>query len=50
MAAIERDSVQSGTYHDFRWHRQHRSRRSGQLVDVVMLLGWAAFVGWVLFH
>jgi hypothetical protein len=45
MAAIERDSVQSGSFHDFKWHRQHRCRRSGQLVDVVILLGWAALVG-----
>jgi hypothetical protein len=50
MAAIERDSIHSGPFHDFKWHRRHRCRRSGQLVDVVMLLGWAALVGWVLFQ
>ena len=50
MAAIERDSVQSEPFHDFKWHRQHRGRRNVQLVDVVMVLAWAALVGWVLFQ
>jgi hypothetical protein len=50
MAAIERDSVQSEPFHDLQWHRQHRGRHNVQLVDVVMLLGWAALIGWVLFH
>jgi hypothetical protein len=48
MAAIERDSLQSEPVHDFKWHRQYRCRRSGQFVDVVMLLGWAGLVGWIL--
>jgi hypothetical protein len=50
MAAIERDSVESEPFHDFKWHRLHRGRHTVQLGDVVMLLGWAALVGWVLFH
>jgi hypothetical protein len=47
---IERDSVESGPFHDFKWHRQHRGRHTVQLVDVAMLLGWTALVGWVLFR
>ena len=50
MAAIERDLAQSAPLHDFKWHRQHRGRHSVQLVDVVMLLSWAALVGWILFR
>jgi hypothetical protein len=46
MAAIERDSVKS-EFHDFKWHRQHRGRRNVQFVDVVMVLAWAALVGWM---
>jgi hypothetical protein len=48
--AFERDTVQSRPFHDLKWHRQHRGRYSFQLVDVVMVLGWAALVLWVLFH
>jgi len=48
MAVIERNSGESDPVHDFAWHRAHRARRSGQSIDVVMLLGWAALVGWVL--
>ena len=47
---IERDSVESGPFHDFKWHRQHRGRHTVQFVDVAMLLGWTALVGWVLFR
>jgi hypothetical protein len=50
MAALERDSVQSEQFHDFKWHRQHRGQHSIQLVDVAMCLGWAVLLGWVLFH
>jgi hypothetical protein len=50
MATIEQASIQSEPLHDFKWHRQQRCRRSGQLVDVVMLVGWAALVGWILFR
>jgi hypothetical protein len=50
MAAFERDTVQSARFHDLKWHREHRGRHSVQLVDVVMVLGWAALVGWILFH
>jgi hypothetical protein len=50
MAAIERNLDESDPVHDFAWHRTHRARRSGQSIDVAMLLGWAALVGWVLLH
>jgi hypothetical protein len=50
MTAIEQDAVESGPFHDFKWHRQHRGRNNVQWVDVLMLLGWAALVGWALFH
>jgi hypothetical protein len=48
MAAFERDSVRP--LQDFKWHRQHRGQHSIQLVDVVMCLGWAVLLAWVLFH
>jgi hypothetical protein len=48
MATIERNSNESGPVHDFAWHRAHRARRDGQLIDVVTLAGWAALVGWVM--
>jgi hypothetical protein len=48
MAAIERNSDESDSVRDFAWHRTHRARHGGQLIDVVMLAGWAALVGWVL--
>jgi hypothetical protein len=50
MAAIKQDAFQDEPVHDFKWHRQHRCRHGVQLVDVVMLLSWGAFVGWVLLH
>jgi hypothetical protein len=50
MAAIERDAAQSEPFHDFKWHQLHRGRHNIQLVDVMMLLGWGALVGWVLLH
>jgi hypothetical protein len=37
-----------GPAHDYFWHRRHRARRSGQLVDIAILLTWAAMVSWVL--
>jgi hypothetical protein len=46
MTTIERNSDES--VHDFAWHRTHRAWRGGQLIDVVMLAGWAALIGWVL--
>jgi hypothetical protein len=48
MATIERKSQESDPVHDFAWHRTHRARHGGQLIDVVMLAGWAAMIGWVL--
>jgi hypothetical protein len=48
MATIERNSNESDPVHDFAWHRTHRARRGGQLIDVVTLAGLAALVGWVL--
>jgi hypothetical protein len=50
MTAIEQDAVESEPFHDFKWHRQHRGRNNVQWVDVLMLLGWGALVGWVLLH
>jgi hypothetical protein len=46
MTTIERNSDES--VHDFEWHRRHRASRGGQLIDVVMLAGWAALIGWIL--
>jgi hypothetical protein len=43
-------SSQLDPIRDFTWHRQHRCRRSGQVIDIVMLASWAALVCWVLLH
>jgi hypothetical protein len=48
MATIEQHSDESDPAHDYAWHRTHRAWRGLQLIDVVMLAGWAALVGWVL--
>jgi hypothetical protein len=48
MATIKRQSDESDPVHDFAWHRMHRARRGGQLIDIVMVAGWAALIGWVL--
>jgi hypothetical protein len=48
MAAIERNSDESDPVHDFAWHRTHRAARGGQSIDIVMLVGWAALIGWAL--
>jgi hypothetical protein len=48
MATIQRNSDESDPVHDFAWHRTHRARRGAQSIDIVMLAGWAALVGWVL--
>jgi hypothetical protein len=48
MAAIQRNSDESDPVHDFAWHQAHRARRGAQSIDIVMLAGWAALVGWVL--
>jgi hypothetical protein len=38
-----------GPVHDYFWHRRHRARRGGQLVDVAMFAGLVAVVScWVL--
>jgi hypothetical protein len=50
MSVTEADSDRSDPVHDFAWHRTHRARRGGQLIDIVMLAGWAALVGWMLLH
>jgi hypothetical protein len=47
MATIERNSHESDLVHDFAWHRTHRARNGGQLIDIVMLTGWAVLIGWV---
>jgi hypothetical protein len=36
-----------GAVHDYLWHCRHRARRSGQLVDVAILVTLAALVSWV---
>jgi hypothetical protein len=33
-----------GTVHDYVWHRRHRARRGGQLVDIAILVTLAAMV------
>jgi hypothetical protein len=38
-----------GPVHDYHWHRRHRARRGGQLVDIAILVTLAAMVvSWVL--
>jgi hypothetical protein len=41
-------AAEVGPAHDYFWHRRHRARRSGQLVDIAMFLTLAAMVSWVL--
>jgi hypothetical protein len=38
-----------GTVHDYHWHRRHRARRGGQLVDIAILVTLVGTVSWVLF-
>ena len=33
-----------GTVHDYVWHRRHRARRGGHLVDIAILVTLAAMV------
>ena len=42
------DPDQSDPVRDFAWHLTHRAQRGWQSIDVVMLAGWAALIGWVL--
>jgi hypothetical protein len=35
-----------GPVHDYFWHRRHRARRGGQLVDIAIALTLAALVVW----
>jgi hypothetical protein len=37
-----------GTIHDYFWHRRHRARRGGQLVDIAIVVTLAATVVWTL--
>ena len=37
-----------GPVHDYFWHRRHRARRGGQLVDIAIAVTLAAMVCWVL--
>jgi hypothetical protein len=46
MTTIDRNSDDSGPVHDYAWHRKHRTRRGGQWIDLVMVAGWTALVGW----
>jgi hypothetical protein len=47
--ADESLACEAGTVHDYFWHRRHRARHGGQLVDVAIFAGLAAVVSyWVL--
>ena len=48
MATIQENSDEHGPVRDFAWHCTHRARRGGQLIDIVMLVGWVVVVGWVM--
>jgi hypothetical protein len=37
-----------GPVHDYFWHRRHRARRGGQLVDIAIVLTLAGMVVWTL--
>jgi hypothetical protein len=37
-----------GPVHDYFWHRRHRARRGGQLVDIAIVVTFAAMVVWTL--
>jgi hypothetical protein len=37
-----------GPVHDYFWHRRHRARRGGQLVDFAVVLTLTAMVVWTL--
>jgi hypothetical protein len=41
-------AVEAGPVHDYVWHRRHRASRSGQLVDIAIVLTLSAMVSWVL--
>ena len=42
--ADEALAYEVGPVHDYFWHRRHRARRGGQLVDVAIVLTLAAMV------
>ena len=50
MATIQENSDEHGPVRDFAWHCTHRARRGGQLIDIVMLVGWVVVVGWVVLN
>jgi hypothetical protein len=37
-----------GPVHDYHWHRRHRARHGGQLVDVAILVTLVVMVVWTL--
>ena len=41
-------AYQVGPVHDYFWHRRHRARRGGQLVDIAIVLSLAMMVVWTL--
>jgi hypothetical protein len=45
MATIQENSDEYGRVRDFAWYFTHRARRGGQLIDIVMLVGWVVVVG-----
>jgi hypothetical protein len=47
---VRQSDGEAGPAHDFSWHCRHRARRSGQLVDIAILVTLAAMVSWVVVH
>jgi hypothetical protein len=45
MTTIQENSDELGPVHDFAWHRTHRARRSGQLIDVGNVRGMGRIGG-----
>ena len=41
-------SRETGPPHDYFWHRRYRARRSGQLVDIAILITLFAMISYVL--
>jgi hypothetical protein len=50
MSVTEANSDRSDPVRDFAWHQMHRARRGGQIIEIVILAGWAVLVVWVLCH
>jgi hypothetical protein len=50
MSVTEANSDRSDPVHDFAWRQMHRARRNEQIIEIVILAGWAVLVVWVLCH